>query len=323
MRAQQYWIFMKQLKFIVLIILLFTGVTQAQTTRIWNGTYIADVTSGKALKTDSSATIQPVSGTLTCNIGTLNGLATAAKQDTGNTSLSSIDGKITACNTGAVVVTSGSITCNAGTNLNTSALATSAKQDTGNTSLSSIDGKITACNTGATVVSSIVPGTGATNLGKAEDSASSGGDTGVAFYGIRNDALASNVGSDADYGPPVIDKSNRLIFFPFAPVEARITGTATTTGTSDTSLVAASGNAGLKTYITDCQFANTGSTTALITLKDGSGGTTLAYTIAPTGGGSNIKYDTPLMTTANTALYFAAGSSSTTIYGSCQGFKAP
>jgi hypothetical protein len=34
------------------------------------------------------------------------GAATSAKQDTGNTSLSSIDGKITACNTGAVVVSS-------------------------------------------------------------------------------------------------------------------------------------------------------------------------------------------------------------------------
>lgn len=35
------------------------------------------------------------------------GAATAAKQDTGNTSLSSIDGKITACNTGAVVLAAG------------------------------------------------------------------------------------------------------------------------------------------------------------------------------------------------------------------------
>lgn len=59
------------------------------------------------------------------------GAATAARQDTGNTSLASIDGKITAVNTGAIVfaspqhviVDSGSITANAGTNLNTSALA--------------------------------------------------------------------------------------------------------------------------------------------------------------------------------------------------------
>lgn len=38
------------------------------------------------------------------------GAATATKQDTGNTSLASIDGKITAVNTGAVVISSGVIT---------------------------------------------------------------------------------------------------------------------------------------------------------------------------------------------------------------------
>lgn len=57
------------------------------------------------------------------------GLATSAKQDTGNTSLSSIDGKITAVNTGAVVISSGSVTANAGTNLNTSSLLTTAAHD--------------------------------------------------------------------------------------------------------------------------------------------------------------------------------------------------
>lgn len=37
---------------------------------------------------------QAVSGTVTANLGTLNGAATAANQTTGNTSLSSIDGKL-------------------------------------------------------------------------------------------------------------------------------------------------------------------------------------------------------------------------------------
>lgn len=63
------------------------------------------------------------------------GAATAARQDTGNTSLSSIDGKITACNTGSVTVAASALPSGA---------ATSAKQDTGNASLSSIDGKVPA-----------------------------------------------------------------------------------------------------------------------------------------------------------------------------------
>lgn len=70
-----------------------------------------------------------------------------------NTDTSSIDTKITKCDTDNIA---GTVTANAGTNLNTSALAL---EDGGNllaaaNSLSSIDGKITACNTGAVVISS-------------------------------------------------------------------------------------------------------------------------------------------------------------------------
>jgi hypothetical protein len=60
------------------------------------------------------------------------GDASAANQVTGNASLASIDGKITAVNTGAVVVSSSALPSGA---------ATGAKQDTGNTSLASIDTK--------------------------------------------------------------------------------------------------------------------------------------------------------------------------------------
>ena len=87
------------------------------------------------------------------------GLATASNQSTANASLStiegdttSIDGKITACDTGAVVVSSSALPSGA---------ATAANQTTANASLAtiagdttSIDSKITACNTGAVVISS-------------------------------------------------------------------------------------------------------------------------------------------------------------------------
>ena len=70
------------------------------------------------------------------------GASTSASQTTGNNSLSSIDSKITAVNTGAVVVSSSVLPTGA---------ATSALQTTGNDSLSSIDGKT------ATLVSGRVP----------------------------------------------------------------------------------------------------------------------------------------------------------------------
>jgi membrane protein implicated in regulation of membrane protease activity len=50
-------------------------------------------------------------------------------------------------------------------------------------------------------VASVIPGTGATNLGKAEDAAHTPGDTGVMALGVRNDANASLTNTDLDYSP--------------------------------------------------------------------------------------------------------------------------
>lgn len=78
--------------------------------------------------------ITNVSGTLSLPTGA----STAARQDTGNTSLASIDGKITAVNTGAVTVT-------------VSALPSGASTES---TLAALNAKVTAVNTGAVVVAS-------------------------------------------------------------------------------------------------------------------------------------------------------------------------
>lgn len=101
------------------------------------------------------------------------------------------------------------------------------------------------------------------------------------------------------------------------------TGTATTTGTSDTSLVAAQGGSN-KLYLMGFTCDNTGATAAGITFKNGSGGSTLWHTIVPAGGGSNFSARVPLASTsANTALFFAASQSSTTISCSATGYAGP
>jgi len=76
----------------------------------------------------------------------------------------SIDGKITACDTGSIA---GTVTANAGTNLNTSALAleTGGNLDTISGDTTSINGKITACNTGDVTISAALPA-GTNLLGK-------------------------------------------------------------------------------------------------------------------------------------------------------------
>lgn len=54
-------------------------------------------------------------------------------------------------------------------------------------------------NIGDVDVASIVPGTGATNQGKAEDAAHTSGDTGVYALGVRDDDPAVHSGTDGDY----------------------------------------------------------------------------------------------------------------------------
>lgn len=62
----------------------------------------------------------------------------------------------------------------------------------------------------ASITTNIVPGVGATHLGKAEDGGHVTGDTGVMFLGVRNDANASLAGTDLDYTPIAVDASGNL-----------------------------------------------------------------------------------------------------------------
>ena len=68
-----------------------------------------------------------------------------------------------------------------------------------------VDGTVTANlaagtnNIGDVDVLSVVPGTAATNLGKAEDAAHTTADTGVYVLAVRDDALAAHSGADGDY----------------------------------------------------------------------------------------------------------------------------
>lgn len=56
----------------------------------------------------------------------------------------------------------------------------------------------------------IIPGTGATNLGKEEDAAHSSGDTGVAILAKRTDTAAVSSGTDGDYSTVNVDSSGAL-----------------------------------------------------------------------------------------------------------------
>lgn len=57
----------------------------------------------------------------------------------------------------------------------------------------------------------LTPGTGATNLGKAEDAAHASGDTGVGFWGVRNDSLGTTFTStNGDYSPVGVNSAGAV-----------------------------------------------------------------------------------------------------------------
>jgi len=116
------------------------------------GDVVADLDTTNTNTGNTASSVSSIDGKVTaCNTGAIAGSVTANAGTNLNTSalatestLSTFSGKVTVCNTGAVA---GSVTANAGTNLNTSALATES-------TLSTLSGKVTACNTGAVVISS-------------------------------------------------------------------------------------------------------------------------------------------------------------------------
>ena len=71
-----------------------------------------------------------------------------------------------------------------------------------------------AANSGVDIgdgdVTSVVPGTGATNLGKAEDAAHSSGDVGVMSLAVRNDDIVALGGADGDYAPLQVNATGSL-----------------------------------------------------------------------------------------------------------------
>jgi len=84
-------------------------------------------------------------------------------------------------------------------------------------------------NIGDVDVLSVVPGTGATNLGKAEDSPHTSGDVGVMALGVQQSA-DSAMAADGDYVPFQIDESGRLKVVSQPASYTATTGTITANG---------------------------------------------------------------------------------------------
>lgn len=140
-----------------------------------------------------------------------------------------------------------------------------------------------------------------------------GGSGGTVILGAGS-ALVGKVGIDQTTPDSTNLVSNKLSVATF------VSGTATQTSTTSTSLI---GAVSLKSiYVTSWNCANSGASASTIVFQDGSGGTTLAQTYNPAGGGSNSPGGGILFkTTAGNALFFAPGTGSTTQSCSAAGFS--
>lgn len=132
----------------------------------------------------------------------------------------------------------------------------------------------------ATIGTSVTPGTGATNLGKAEDANSASGDTGVALFGVRNEAAAQLSNADTDYSALVVDAYGAVFTRSDHPKRIYCTSGSPLAVSTATTLTALNGcvapGAGLSIYVTDISFASNGqaiAADAFPTLKYGTGGT--------------------------------------------------
>ena len=99
-------------------------------------------------------------------------------------------------------------------------------------------------NIGDVDVISQIPGTGATNLGKAEDAAHVTGDTGVFMLAVRQNTATALAGTDGDYIPLIVDTNGRLHVtdpnagtgVPTVPVVTADSAAAIAAGTEDTTI---------------------------------------------------------------------------------------
>lgn len=154
-----------------------------------------------------------------------------------------------------------------------------------------------------------------------EDVPSTAADKGLFTLGIRNDTVASLVGTDLDYTGWSTDSAGRHLTKPFAAEEARLSYTGSVVSGSVTAIF--NSVIGLRNYITDFFISNTGATNTLVTFKDGST-SILGYAPAPAGGGAMAPgLNMPMRTAPSQDLTFSVSPSSSVVYMTVQGYKGP
>ena len=255
-----------------------------------SGGPVAGGTSTNPLQIGDAGGSLTVDDTITANIGTVATLATAAKQDTGNTSLASIDGKITAVNTGAVVVASSALPSGASTAAKQPALGTAGAASTDVLTVQGI-ASMTPLLATATAVGTI-----------ADDATTPGAPVMAGGFMKNFDGTdPGNVSTEDDVVRFITDPNRRQYVNTVHPFlwSYHSDGSSALTDAS----VAAAPGAGYSHFVTDV-VVSTGAATALnVFFEEGSTKVLGPYYLeAVAGRGIALHFGTPKKITANTAL---------------------
>ncbi len=161
-------------------------------------------------------------------------------------------------------------------------------------------GTITTLTT-LTGTTTLTPGTGAANLGKAEDAVHGSGDTGVAMWGVSNENSTAFGAASGDYGPIATNRYGAVYVTSWTPSHASSNGTPITATT--TSVVAAP-SAGNHLRVVRIHLSNGGSTSTWVSVRDGASGTQHYRTFLPQNGvvSLNLRLSGPLDLTTATRL---------------------
>ncbi len=161
-------------------------------------------------------------------------------------------------------------------------------------------GTITTVTT-LTGTTTLTPGTGATNLGKAEDAAHSSGDAGVFSLAVSNENLTAFGAASGDYAPKAVNRYGQQYVTAPPPSHASSNGTPITATT--TSVIAAP-SAGNHLRVVRIFFSNGGATSTWIAVRDGASGTQHYRAFLPQNGLLTLDLNTsgPLDLTTATRL---------------------
>lgn len=319
-------------------ITLNTGVRDAGTQRV-------TIATDDVVPASQSGTwnITNVSGTVSLPTGA----ATAALQTTGNTSLAtiagdttSIDGKITACNTGAVVISSGTITTVSSVTAIANALP-AGDNNIGNVDIVTVPAPLSTTGGGTeatalrvTIASDSTGVITVDNAGTfavqaagdvAHDAADSGNPQKIGAK-AANTLSDKTLVADDDRTDLFADLDGVLLTRSGRPLSDFLSERTTNTDGASTALTgdfAASG-AGIKNYVTAYSLHNSSASDISVDFRDGAAGAVLWTVPVPAGGGANLSGGgEPLFgTSANTALAIDASAATSTLTVSVSGFKS-